>query len=111
MAEAQAHKPAITERPADLLKPEWEALQTAATALPGFNGSEEDVLTYAMFPQVSAAFFAKRDQGPLNLGRDPEAVKPSTDGKDTDKAVRTPVTYDVKLNGRSHRVSVTPINS
>jgi methylmalonyl-CoA carboxyltransferase 5S subunit len=81
--------------------------------LPGFNGSEEDVLTYAMFPQVSAAFFAKRDQGPLNLGRDPEAAKPAADGKGAavpdDKAVRSPVTYDVKLNGRSHRVSVTPV--
>ena len=66
-----------------------------------------------MFPQVSAAFFAKRDQGPLNLGRDPEAAKPEA-GKDAaanpgDKAVRTPVIYDVKLNGRSHRVSVTPV--
>jgi methylmalonyl-CoA carboxyltransferase 5S subunit len=115
LAEAQAKKPAITERPADLLKPEWEALQAAATALPGCNASEEDVLTYAMFPQVSAVFFEKRAQGPLNLGREPEAAKP--DGKDAatgaanaSNAVCTPVTYDVKLNGRSHRVSVTPVN-
>jgi methylmalonyl-CoA carboxyltransferase 5S subunit len=65
-----------------------------------------------MFPQISATFFAKRDQGPLNLGRDPEAAKTAADGKaaaSDDKAVRTPVTYDVKLNGRSHRVSVTPV--
>jgi methylmalonyl-CoA carboxyltransferase 5S subunit len=97
-----------------LLKPEWDVLQTAAAALPGFNGSEEDVLTYAMFPQVSADFFAKRDAGPLNLGRDPEAAKPAADGRaaaSDDQAVRTPVTYDVKLNGRSHRVSVTPISA
>jgi methylmalonyl-CoA carboxyltransferase 5S subunit len=117
LAEAQAKKPPITERPADLLKPEWDVLQAAAAALPGFNGSEEDVLTYAMFPQVAAAFFVKRDAGPLNLGRDPAAAKPdasaakgaaaspSTGGN----AVHAPVTYDVKLNGRSHRVSVTPI--
>ncbi len=111
LAEAQAKKSAITERPADLLKPEWEALQAAAAALPGFNGSEEDVLTYAMFPQVSAAFFAKRDAGPLNLGTDPEAAKSAVDGRGaSDKAIKTPVTYDVKLNGRSHRVSVTPIS-
>jgi methylmalonyl-CoA carboxyltransferase 5S subunit len=68
-----------------------------------------------MFPQVSAAFFAKRDQGPLNLGRDPEAAKPAADGKaaagGADKALTTPVTYDVKLNGRSHRVSVTPVTA
>jgi methylmalonyl-CoA carboxyltransferase 5S subunit len=114
-AEAQAHKPAITERPADLLKPEWEALQAAATALPGCNGSEDDVLTYAMFPQVSATFFAKRAQGPLNLGTDPQPVAqpgaaPAA-GAPADNAVRTPVIYDVKLNGRSHRVSVTPVSS
>ena len=60
---------------------------------------------------MSAAFFAKRDQGPLNLGTDPEAAKPAVDGKGAaDKAIKTPVTYDVKLNGRSHRVSVTPIS-
>jgi methylmalonyl-CoA carboxyltransferase 5S subunit len=109
MAQAQAHKPAIEERPADLLHPEWEALQAAATALPGFNGTEEDVLTYAMFPQVAPGFFAKREQGPINLGLDPQAVaKPSDSGPDH-TPLRTPVTYDVKLNGRSHRVSVTPI--
>jgi methylmalonyl-CoA carboxyltransferase 5S subunit len=114
-AEAQAHKPAITERPADLLKPEWEALQAAATALPGNNGTEDDVLTYAMFPQVSATFFAKREQGPLNLGTDPQPVAQAgaapAAGAPADNAVRTPVTYDVKLNGRSHRVSVTPVSS
>jgi len=110
LATAQAHKPAIDQRPADLLHPEWEALQTAATALPGCNGTEEDVLTYAMFPQVAPGFFEKRAQGPLNLGRDPTpAEKPSAAGSDR-APVRTPVTYDVRLNGRSHRVSVTPID-
>jgi methylmalonyl-CoA carboxyltransferase 5S subunit len=92
-----------------------ERAAICSLALPGCNGSEEDVLTYAMFPQVSAAFFAKRDQGPLNLGCDPESGKPDAAGKSAggnaaDKGITTPVTYDVKLNGRSHRVSVTPIN-
>jgi methylmalonyl-CoA carboxyltransferase 5S subunit len=109
MAEAQAHKPAIEVRPADLLQPEWEGLQTAAGALPGCNGSEEDVLTYAMFPQVAAAFFDKRAQGPLNLGREPKAEGKPTASGSASTSIQAPVTYDVKLNGRSHRVSVTPI--
>jgi methylmalonyl-CoA carboxyltransferase 5S subunit len=117
LAAEQAHKPAITARPADLLNPEWEALHAAATVLPGCNGSEEDVLTYAMFPQVAPGFFETRDQGPLNLGSDPEAAtKPGPGaaaagpGAGGSASVRTPVTYDVHLNGRSHRVSVTPVD-
>jgi methylmalonyl-CoA carboxyltransferase 5S subunit len=117
LAAEQAHKPAITERPADLLNPEWEALHAAATVLPGCNGSEEDVLTYAMFPQVATAFFEKRDEGPLNLGSDPvAAAKPGSGsaaagpGAGGSPSVRTPVTYDVHLNGRSHRVAVTPVD-
>jgi methylmalonyl-CoA carboxyltransferase 5S subunit len=34
LAEAHAKKPPITQRPADLLKPEWQALRQAALALP-----------------------------------------------------------------------------
>ena len=109
LAKTKAGKPEITQRPADLLRPEWENLQAAATALPGCNGSEEDVLTYAMFPQIAAGFFEKRDQGPKNLGRDPKEQVKSGDAGPDSTAVRTPVTYDVKLNGRSHRVSVSPI--
>ena len=65
-----------TMRPADLLKPEWEQLRDAALALKGCNGTDEDVLTYAMFPQVAPKFFATRAEGPKNLGKDP-ARKPA----------------------------------
>ena len=46
-------------------------MRTAALELPGCNGSDEDVLTCAMFPQVAPKFFSTRDQGPKNLGKDP----------------------------------------
>jgi methylmalonyl-CoA carboxyltransferase 5S subunit len=62
-----------------------------------------------MFPQVAAAFFDKREQGPLNLGRAPKAADPATAAGSAPTSIQTPVTYDVKLNGRSHRVCVTPI--
>ncbi|MGE4527301.1 MAG: methylmalonyl-CoA carboxytransferase subunit 5S [Rhodospirillaceae bacterium] len=70
-AEMLAGKPIITGRPADLLQPEWDQLKAEAAAIGGFNGSDEDVLTYAMFPKVAAAFFKSRPEGPKNLGKDP----------------------------------------
>ena len=50
----------ITCRPADLLEPELEKYREECKNVPGFNGSEEDVLSYALFPQVAAKFFASR---------------------------------------------------
>ena len=79
--------------------------------MPGCDGSEEDVLTYAMFPQVAPGFFASRALGPKNLGVDP-APPAAPAGSPAGEAapLRSPITYDVKLNGRSHRVSVTPVS-
>ncbi|MBN2752470.1 MAG: hypothetical protein JXQ84_07145, partial [Rhodospirillaceae bacterium] len=70
-AQQMAEKPVIMGRPADLLKPEWDQLKAGAAALEGFNGSDEDVLTFAMFPQVAEKFFKSRPQGPKNVGQDP----------------------------------------
>jgi methylmalonyl-CoA carboxyltransferase 5S subunit len=112
LAAAQSGKAKIDTRPADLLKPEWQELRTAALAIPGCTGADEDVLTYAMFPQVAGKFFATRDQGPKNLGKDPSAqpaapAAPAAgeNGKTTPKG---PVTYDVKLHGQTHKVTVSP---
>jgi len=48
----------ITCRPADLLKPELEAYREETK---DFAKSEEDVLSYALFPQVAKKFFDIRD--------------------------------------------------
>jgi methylmalonyl-CoA carboxyltransferase 5S subunit len=113
-AEAQAKKPAITVRPADLLKPEWEQLSTAAHALEGNNRSDEDVLTYAMFPQVAPKFFKTRSEGRKNLGKDPS--KKAAEVKAPAAAAAAPngsglaaeVNYVITLNGKEHRVTVAP---
>ncbi|MBS1158349.1 MAG: Conserved carboxylase region [Proteobacteria bacterium] len=112
LAEQHAHKAAIVQRPADLLQPEWATLEAAATALPGCDGSEEDVLTYAMFPQVAPGFFESRARGPKNLGRAPESAAPKSaeSGALAASPLHAPVTYNVTLNGRSHRVSVAPVS-
>src|SRR5262249_37612150 len=107
-----AKKQPITGRPADLLKPEWEELRAQALALPGCNGSDEDVLTYAMFPQVAPKFFAHRAEGPRNVGKSPaEAAKPPAGAAAARPAdgrvpVSTPVTYEVRIGDRSHKVTV-----
>lgn len=67
----KAKKPLITQRPADLLKPEWNDLREAALALPGCQSCDEDVLTYAMFPQVAPTFFLHRKEGPEKRGQRP----------------------------------------
>jgi len=107
-AAKQTKKNPIDTRPADLLKPEWQELRSAALELPGCNGSDEDVLTYAMFPQVAPKFFATRHQGPKNLGKEPDAAEPPAPAPSSgQKQVRAPVSYDVSLNGRTHRVTVS----
>ncbi len=51
----------VTCRPADLLAPEMDKARAEAGAR---ARSEEDVLAYALFPQVAAEFFATRTAGP-----------------------------------------------
>jgi methylmalonyl-CoA carboxyltransferase 5S subunit len=114
-AEAHAKKPAITVRPADLQKPEWESLSAAARALKGSNGSDEDVLTYAMFPQVAPKFFETRAEGRKNLGREPVKEAPvaaqgakAPSAAKNGAALSAAVNYVITLNGREHRVTVAP---
>jgi methylmalonyl-CoA carboxyltransferase 5S subunit len=108
LAEAHAKKPAITCRPADLLKPEWEQLRADALALEGCNGKDEDVLTFAMFPQVAPKFFATRKDGPKNLGKDPAAAAKAAPVPAAAGKMSGPVKYAVTLNGQTHAVTVAP---
>jgi methylmalonyl-CoA carboxyltransferase 5S subunit len=109
-AAKQNKKEPITGRPADLLQPEWDELRSNAVALEGCNGTDEDVLTYAMFPKVAPKFFADRSKGPQNLSKDPERLVEvgSSDKSGGGKSITGPVTYKVKLGDRSHSVRVEP---
>ncbi|MBR2860413.1 MAG: oxaloacetate decarboxylase subunit alpha [Clostridia bacterium] len=51
--------PVITGRPADALKPELETLKEE---IKDYMLQEEDVLSYALFPQVAMNFFKKRKE-------------------------------------------------
>ncbi len=107
-----AKKEPITIRPADLLKPEWDDLRAQALALKGCDGTDEDVLTYSMFPQVAPKFFAQRSAGPKNVSKQPAAApaaKPAdarpADGKGS---ITSPVAYEIRIGSKSHKVTVAP---
>jgi methylmalonyl-CoA carboxyltransferase 5S subunit len=108
----RAKKAPIVARPADLLKPEWEELRSQALALKGCDGSDEDVLTHAMFPQVASKFFAQRASGPRNVAKPPAAAAPSADAGPNKPATQTPlaqrVAYQVTIGDKTHRVTVEP---
>ena len=104
LAEEKAKKPLITQRPADLLKPEWQELAESALALPGCHSCDEDVLTYAMFPQVAPNFFLHRKEGPKNVGSDPAKNESGQAAP-----LRGPVKYAVTYAGKTHNVTVAPL--
>lgn len=64
----------ITCRPADLLEPE---LAKYTEELKGVARCEEDVLSYALFPQVAMKFFENRDKKPEQAAPKAEEPKPA----------------------------------
>jgi methylmalonyl-CoA carboxyltransferase 5S subunit len=109
-AASRQNKDAITCRPADLLEPSWERRRTEALAV-GSNGSDEDVLTYAMFPNAATRFFQTRGaKNTPGLSRDargvPERAPVNAAGSPTVPAESR--TYIVRVSGEEHNVTVTP---
>jgi methylmalonyl-CoA carboxyltransferase 5S subunit len=112
--EKQTKKSPIMMRPADLLKPEWESLRTAAINLDGCDGSDEDVLTCAMFPKVAPKFFSERGMGPKSVAKDPKVAAANATVAGSSRAagagsVRETIKYEVKLDGKIHQVTVSPV--
>ncbi len=109
-AREQLGKEPIEHRPADDLEPEWEELETSAAELEGFDGSDEDVLTFALFPGVAPKFFAERGEGPRNLSLESASADAGGESGDApgSRAVSSPVTYDVRIGDTVRRVTVEP---
>ena len=75
--------------------------------LEGADGTDEDVLTYAMFPGVAPGFFKTRDEGPKNVGKTEEQLaKEASAASGASNAVTGPITYKVSMGGREHSVVV-----
>jgi pyruvate carboxylase subunit B len=89
----------ITCRPADLLSPEMAKLTSEAER---FAQSEEDVLTFAMFPDIGKTFLQERNAGSLV----PEALLDKT--SISAAAPRyAPSEFKITLHGETFHVNLT----
>ena len=102
-------KEAITCRPADLLEPEMDKLTAELKKLAGEKGIKlaadevDDVLTYALFPQIGLKFLENRNN--------PDAFEPVPTGVEAAPAAPAPAAgdsgvYTVSVNGQSYVVQV-----
>lgn len=102
----------VSGRPADLLEPEVEKLTTEFRALASSKGIRvaadeiDDVLTYALFPQIGTRFLENRDN--------PDAFEPLPDGAAASApaaavapaAGQAASVYSVRVNGKTFSVEV-----
>jgi oxaloacetate decarboxylase alpha subunit len=105
----------ITCRPADLLQPEVDKLTEEFRALAEERGIRvataeiDDVLTYALFPQVGLKFLENRDNPDAfepAPGSEPEPVPAPPAGAAA--SAPGPEAYSVTVNGRVYEVVVGP---
>lgn len=90
---------AITCRPADLLENELDKLRIECENL---ARSEEDVLTYAMFPDLAQTFLRERNAGTLN----PEPLLPRQAAAPAG-ARHAPTEFKVTLHGETFHIKLT----
>lgn len=98
---------AITCRPADNIEPELDSLRDEVTGLAQQNGfmltsgegEIDDVLTYALFPQVGLKFLQHRN--------DPSMFEPIPTGRPAAKVnEKGEEAYTVEVEGKSYHVTV-----
>ena len=87
----------IEVRPADLLQPELDKVRSEIGQL---AESEEDVLTYAMFPEVGRLYLEQRAAGTLV----PEQLEPP---KGAEPPKTAPTEFNVVLHGETYHIKVT----
>ena len=92
----------IDVRPADLIAPELDVLREEIGDL---AESEEDVLTYAMFPDVGRRFLEARSAGTL----EPEALLPLPGSSDAAAPSAVPTDFLIDVHGEQFNVSVTGV--
>lgn len=106
---------AITCRPADVLTPEMDKLTAELNELAKTENIDlaadtvDDVLTYALFPQVGLKFLKNRNN-PAAFEPAPGAVTEQT-GKTAVKAPVNqsgPAAYSVRVDGKVYEVEVAP---
>ncbi|MHB8472675.1 MAG: sodium-extruding oxaloacetate decarboxylase subunit alpha [Gammaproteobacteria bacterium] len=96
--QAIGNEDVIDVRPADLLRDEMESLREAIGAL---AHTEEDVLIYAMFPDLGRDFLENRKAGTLK----PEPLEPLPTAQDQQSL--GPVEFNVTLHGETYNIRIT----
>ncbi len=90
----------ITVRPADLIPLEYEKMKAEAEGK-GLVKKEEDILTYALYPQVAEKFLkGEAKEEPLKKAVPSEAQATSIGGK--------PAAFNVEVDGEAYLVKVAP---
>ena len=102
--QAIGNEEVIDVRPADLLKPELTKLKAEIGAL---AKSEEDVLTYAMFPDIGRKFLQERENGTLT----PEVLLPLPDSAAAQSVAKEgmPTEFVIDVHGESYHIDITGI--
>jgi len=98
--QAIGNEEVIESRPADLLAAEMGKLREEIGAL---AQSDEDVLTYALFPEVGRDFLQRRADGNL----EPETLEPIANDLCVPSAA--PTEFNVSLHGETYHIKVTGI--
>lgn len=88
----------ITCRPADLMEPEMDRLRNDIHSM---AESDEDVLIYAMFPEIGREFLEQRKEGTLV----PEALEPLPG--DTQPYCMAATEFNIAMHGETYHIKVT----
>ncbi|HAX45300.1 MAG TPA: sodium-extruding oxaloacetate decarboxylase subunit alpha [Nitrospinaceae bacterium] len=92
-------------RPADLLEPEWEQVVKECE---GKCTSEEDMLSYALFPKVALQFFDNRAKGIVPADPAAPAAQPTAPAAQAAApATGGSATYTINVNGQAFSVQVS----
>ncbi|MBE0362824.1 oxaloacetate decarboxylase, alpha subunit [Pseudoalteromonas ulvae UL12] len=105
----------ISCRPADLIKPELDVLQKELLEIAEKEGvkladeSIDDVLTYALFPQIGLKFLKNKDNPavfePVPTGENPKQSNATSESKAPGSS---PEQYSVQVDGKVYDVVVAP---
>lgn len=104
----------IVCRPADNLEPELDKLDAELSEIAGdknivlADARVDDVLTYALFPQIGLKFLENRNN-PEAFEPIPSAEKPASEPVTSSAPVASgsgPVTYSVRVDGKVYEVEV-----
>ncbi len=91
----------ITVRPADLLPPEMPKARSEAEKL-GILHKEEDVVTYALYPEIAVKFL----RGEMKE----EKLAPANPAPAASKAAVMPTEFSVDVDGEVFNVKVSPLS-